>query len=312
MKLKKVLAGALACALFLAAVPAADIIWAEENENTYTFTDRNGVTATVPVTAFAVKVVSFEPGNPWTDDPQNQDPEAALGLPDFDKKDDTYKADVTLGKNGVLTLELGSYIDDREGDDVYIFESGPAVESTYVAISKDCVEWHDIGKVVGATAGLDIHGKVPEGDVFKYVRLTDTGENGGGTWPGADVDAVCGLNTIEEDAVDIGDDEDDFAVGQVKNVKLVNKKVKRMYISYDPVEDAEGYEIQYSKNSSMDNYKAFTTKAIKGYFKNAKGKKVSFKKGKTYYVRVRAFITDDDGEKVFGDWSDTQNVKITK
>ena len=307
MRLKRLLAGALVGALTLTTIPATEIIRAEEVE-TYTFTDRKGVTVTVPVTAFAIRVVDFVPGDPWTTVEQNQDPEAALGLPDFDQKDDTYKADITLGKKGVLTLELGSYIDDRDGDDVYIFEDGPEVESIYVAISNDLETWYEIGRVEGTTAGLDINGKVPEGDVFKYVRLTDTGENGGGTYAGADIDAVCGLNTIEEDAVDIGDDD----VGQVMNVKLVNKKVKRMYISYDPVEDAEGYEIQYSNSSSMDNYKAFTTKAIKGYFKNSKGTKVSFKKGKTYYVRVRAFITDEDGERIFGEWSDTQNVTIAK
>ena len=37
--------------------------------------------------------------------------------------------------------------------------------------------------------------EVPEGAEFRYVRLTDTGNNGNySSWPGADIDAVSGLN----------------------------------------------------------------------------------------------------------------------
>ncbi len=42
---------------------------------------------------------------------------------------------------------------------------------------------------------MDFAGKVPENSGFRYVRLTDTGENPAGGWPGTDIDAVCGLHT---------------------------------------------------------------------------------------------------------------------
>ena len=38
-----------------------------------------------------------------------------------------------------------------------------------------------------------MNGKVPEGASFRYVRITDLA-GGGGSWPGADIDAVAGLN----------------------------------------------------------------------------------------------------------------------
>jgi hypothetical protein len=36
------------------------------------------------------------------------------------------------------------------------------------------------------------------------------------------------------------------------------------------------------------------------------------KKGKTYYVRVRAYKVDSTGAKVYGKWSSVKHVKITK
>ena len=107
----------------------------------------------------------------------------------------------------------------------------------------------------------------------------------------------------DEDATTIGEDSDD---------KLTNKKVKRIYIKYDAVSGATGYEIRYSTNSSLSGAKKMNASTTKGYFKNAKGKKATFKKGKTYYVQVRAFAKDSSGEKVYGPWSAKKKVKIKK
>ena len=116
----------------------------------------------------------------------------------------------------------------------------------------------------------------------------------------------------DDDATTIGEDSDDEDLGQVKNVKLTNKKVKRIYIKFDAVSGATGYEIRYSTNSSMSGAKKMNASTSKGYFKNAKGKKATFKKGKTYYVQVRAFAKDSSGEKVYGPWSAKKKVKIKK
>ena len=62
----------------------------------------------------------------------------------------------------------------------------------------------------------------------------------------------------------------------------------------------------------MSGAKKMKASTTKGYFKNAKGKKATFKKGKTYYVQVRAFAKDSSGEKVYGPWSAKKKVKIKK
>ena len=45
-------------------------------------------------------------------------------------------------------------------------------------------EDYGITIAAGATAGVDMNGKVPEGARFRYIRLTDQGSHGSGSWPG--------------------------------------------------------------------------------------------------------------------------------
>gem|GEM_PF-6090977 len=86
------------------------------------------------------------------------------------------------------------------GDDAYdlwIFEVGPLVEDMEVEVSKNGSFWYDVGMVSGATAGIDLdaYGFGVE-DRFRYVRLTDMGEFGGGATAGADIDAVGAISSV--------------------------------------------------------------------------------------------------------------------
>ena len=159
----------------------------------YTFEDRKGNTVTVPVEAFADEVISFEHGNPWTSDPDNQDPNLTLGLPDSSNAAQS-TGDLCLGDRGNIIVHLGLPFYDGPGDDVYIFEVGPNIEETKVAVSSDLKNWYSVGIAEGRTAGLDLAGKVPAGMTFSYVSLTDGDAKSDGSYPGADIDAVCALN----------------------------------------------------------------------------------------------------------------------
>ncbi len=161
----------------------------------YTFTDRSGNTRTVKdgEYSFATRVVEFTPGDPWTDHAGSQDADAVLGQPDYEKED-TYQA-MSLGAGGVLVLEFDVNIVDGEGDDIYVFEVGPAAEATRVEVSADLKTWYEVGTAQGETAGVDLHGKAPEDGRFRYVRLTDLKEYPRGDWPGADIDAILALNS---------------------------------------------------------------------------------------------------------------------
>lgn len=90
--------------------------------------------------------------------------------------------------------------------------------------------------------------------------------------------------------------------------KLTNEKGKKAQVTYKAVSDAKGYEIQYSTDSKFK-------KGVKMVNGNAKTTKVTIKNltiKKKYYVRVRAYKFDEDGNRLTGAWSTAKNVNITK
>lgn len=90
--------------------------------------------------------------------------------------------------------------------------------------------------------------------------------------------------------------------------KLTNVKGKKAKVSYKKVANAKGYEVQYSTSKKFSqNVKT----------KNA-GAKTSITlskltQKKTYYVRVRAYTIDGNGQKeLISAWSATKKVTIKK
>ncbi len=160
----------------------------------YIFTDRNGNKQVVPdgEYSFATRVVEFVQGKPWTSYKTHMNPQSVLGEPDSESEVEQFA--LTLGAGGVLTVEFNIQITDGEGDDLYVFEHGPQMEDTKVEVSSDLIEWYEIGITKGSTAGLDLKGKIPEGKSFRFLRLTDMKEYPSGDYPGADIDAIAGLN----------------------------------------------------------------------------------------------------------------------
>ena len=67
------------------------------------------------------------------------------------------------------------------------------------------------------------------------------------------------------------------------------------------------YEIQYALNKKFTKSKK--SKKAAGYLDSFTIKKL--KKGKTYYVRIRAY-SNDNGKKLYSEWSKVKKVKIKK
>ncbi|MEE3419657.1 MAG: S-layer homology domain-containing protein [Lachnospiraceae bacterium] len=187
--LRRISALFISLAMIFALTPAA-FAGTLKDDGYYYFTDRDGTEMKAPENAFATRVIDYQPGNPWTSVELNKDTKYALGLPCEDE-DMSY----TLGAGGTLTLGFDIGIYDGDGLDIYVFEVGPSVEATKVEVSNDLQTWYDIGVAKGATAGLDMNGKVPEKARFRYVRLTDLKSDPYGEWPGADIQGVSGLNS---------------------------------------------------------------------------------------------------------------------
>jgi len=160
------------------------------------FTDSRGNEVTIPggAKSCAVEVISFTPGNPWTSDPGAMDSTEILGAPD--RRPNSNGEALTLGAGGVVVLRFDVYIYDGPGNDIYVFEVGGLVEATKVEVSDDLVNWIFVGNAAGSISGVDMDGKVPLNGKYQYVRLTDLKTSPTGTWPGADIDAVAGINVL--------------------------------------------------------------------------------------------------------------------
>lgn len=90
------------------------------------------------------------------------------------------------------------------------------------------------------------------------------------------------------------------APAKVKNFKTENNSKGTITVTYDEVKLALGYEIQYSMDKNFKNKsKSTKTKVTSIKIKN-------LKKGKTYFVRVRACNTKR------GKWSSVKKIKIKK
>lgn len=141
--------------------------------------------------SFADVAVSFEPGKKRSKAPFDF-PGNALGEPDYRN---TYSADfISLGCDGVLVVRFtDNVLVDIEGVDLYIFEVGPIVERTLLAISNNGSDWIEVGEIEGARSEVDIGPFVNKGETFSYVRLTNAGPACGGNHSGADIDAIAAV-----------------------------------------------------------------------------------------------------------------------
>ena len=95
--------------------------------------------------------------------------------------------------------------------------------------------------------------------------------------------------------------------GKVTGLKVKNKKKKKLVISWNWKVNMSGFQIQYAQN------KKFTKKKKSKMVGKWTSQKTitKLKKGKTYYVRVRAY-KKSSSKKVYGKWSKVKKIKIKK
>lgn len=96
----------------------------------------------------------------------------------------------------------------------------------------------------------------------------------------------------------------DQSIEKVGKVKLSNKKGKKIKVSFAKVSGADGYEVQYSTKKSFAKSKTKTTSTNAITLKK-------LKKGKYYYVRVRAYKYVD-GVPNKGAFSLRKAIKVKK
>lgn len=189
----KVIRGPVTIALF-AGLSVSGMAWAVEPV-TYEDSQGNVISFQLGDSAFADSVSVYSPGDPEPNE-DALDGELALGPPDYDEPGDgSY---TTLGCSGELVLQFtDNVVMDQPGPDLHVFEVGPDIEPTFIAISSDGENWLELGRIEGGRASLDISEVAEPDEVYRFVRLTDDGEGCRGRWPGADIDAVGALNDAQ-------------------------------------------------------------------------------------------------------------------
>ena len=100
---------------------------------------------------------------------------------------------------------------------------------------------------------------------------------------------------------------DSNTLAGVKRFSVKNKKGRKLVLSWKWQDGVDKYEIQYALNKKFTKSKK--SKKAAGYLDSLTIKKL--KKGKTYYVRIRAF-SNDNGKKLYSEWSKVKKVKIKK
>ena len=98
-----------------------------------------------------------------------------------------------------------------------------------------------------------------------------------------------------------------ISVSKVKLKSVRNVKKKSIIIRWKQDTNVDGYQISYAKKKNFSGAKKKNISANKD---SVTIKKLT--KGKMYYVKIRSYVKDDNGNKVYGKWSSVKKVKIKK
>ena len=174
-------------------------------------------------TSFADRVLDYDSGC-FISDPL---PGGALGAPDYTAAGQVNRF-AFLGEGGFIKLAFEDNFLTNSGDaadDLYVFEIGQATEAIDVSVrpvdaaTRAAVEaagltdadgdgFYLLGRLAGATSSVDVDALVPGfgPDELKFdaVEVMDVDDrNCSGLTPGADIDAVCALSSLEPDCAGV-------------------------------------------------------------------------------------------------------------
>lgn len=86
--------------------------------------------------------------------------------------------------------------------------------------------------------------------------------------------------------------------------KLVSGSAKKLAVSVSKAKGVSGVQVQVSNKANFSSGKKTVT---------IEGSKASFgglKSNSVYYVRVRSYVTSENGEKIFSAWSKAKQIKV--
>ena len=223
---------------------------------------------------------------------------------DFNKYRDFENANVSIAEK---EYELSGYAIEPE----IIFEgveSNLEKDVDYEVIYENNI---GIGRATATVRGLGVYANIPD-RVIEFDIVEAKKEEAKEVIKTVEVKTVE-VKTVEVKKVEVKTVEGKTVVvkapKQVKIKSVKNKKKKALTVKWKKIKDASGYEVCIARNKKFT--KAKKVKTIKNVNK-ASLKIKKLKKNKTYFVKVRAYTFDPSGNKVYGDWSEVEKIKIKK
>lgn len=191
---------------------------------------------------------------------------------------------------------------DSRGDNIYYYTPVLSGQYTFEVTSSDpeANPYFNIGMMKGTH--------------FSYLKAKDSQT----TYTFGKESVTANLQAGRCYAISVYDDSDEYyypytlaltqtpsvSVDKVVVKKAVSTKAKKATVTWKKVSGVNGYQVTYSLKKNFKKAKSVTVAATK-----AKVTLKKLKKGKTYYVKVRAFKVVE-GNKYYGAYSKKLKVKV--
>jgi len=173
-------------------------------------------------TSFADTVIEY---NQLCNNNEFDDPQAALGAPNFNAEFDGSSISLTEGGFVKLSFTNNLIVNSGNSDaDIWIFETGSSVEACNIELKpfdQNTIDilnlvgiadsnndgYYEFGSIAGAISYIDIDvlvGNYRASELkFDAIQIIDIQQPCYGKSPGADIDAVCALSSIEVDCAGV-------------------------------------------------------------------------------------------------------------
>ena len=159
----------------------------------------------------------------------NTDFESATGVADRETVSLGDEGFIILGFTNNLLINSGANEGDETTPDLWVFERGPQVEGSFIELrpfdqatidqlidggilDSDNDGYYEFGEIGGSVASIDLDQKIQglEAATIKFdaIKIIDKPGNCSSDTPGADIDAVCALSSIEVEICEDGIDND--------------------------------------------------------------------------------------------------------
>lgn len=145
--------------------------------------------------SFADKLIQYNVGKPAPID-KYRDSLQCLKEPNY--KNYQTPNFVSLGCGGVLIVEFtDNGFMNLPGNDLYIFEVGPAREAATIEISQNGKDWIYAGKIAGGKSSIELSKEgIDNETVFHFLKIRDLKDLCRSKSAGADIDAIGAINSV--------------------------------------------------------------------------------------------------------------------